>query len=124
MSPRTLPRESRRDPGVGCTRQVLQNAQSELMAERSFGSITVRKMAERATVNRVTFCARFPDRPALLQHPIRNPSADRSGARPRCGPAAAGRAIAALSPAHFLSQRPILQHVHAGPPESFRQPRI
>lgn len=54
------------DPRVKRTRKLLLDALVELMAEKSFQSITVQDVAERATVNRATFYAHFEDKFALL----------------------------------------------------------
>jgi len=59
------------DPRVKRTRKLLQRALVELMAEKNFRSITVRDIAERATLNRVTFYAHFPDKHSLLEYTIR-----------------------------------------------------
>ena len=59
------------DPRVRRTRRLLQQALTELMAEKSLRSITVQDIAERATVNRVTFYAHFPDKYALLEFTVR-----------------------------------------------------
>ena len=50
---------------------MLHQALIELMAEKSFGAITVGDIAERATVNRATFYAHFTDKHALLEYTIR-----------------------------------------------------
>jgi AcrR family transcriptional regulator len=63
--------EKKQDPRIKRTRQLLQHALMELMAEKSFQSITVQDIAERATVNRVTFYAHFEDKHALLEYTIR-----------------------------------------------------
>jgi len=63
--------EKRLDPRIKRTRQLLQQALMDLMAEKSFQTITVQDIAERATVNRVTFYAHFEDKYALLEHTIR-----------------------------------------------------
>ena len=55
------------DPRVRRTRQLLRQALMELLAEKSFQAITVQDIAERATVNRVTFYAHFDDKYALLE---------------------------------------------------------
>ena len=62
---------ARVDPRVRRTRLLLQQALTELMAEKSFRSITVQDIAERATVNRVTFYAHFADKDALLEYTMR-----------------------------------------------------
>lgn len=54
------------DPRVKRTRQLLQNAFTELVREKSFDTITVHDIAERATVNRATFYAHFVDKYALV----------------------------------------------------------
>ncbi|MCI0393447.1 MAG: TetR/AcrR family transcriptional regulator [Chloroflexi bacterium] len=63
--------EKKLDPRVRRTRQLLQQALMALMAEKSFQAITVQDIAERATVNRVTFYAHFADKYALLEYAIR-----------------------------------------------------
>ena len=63
--------EKKVDPRIKRTRQLLQRALMELMREKSFQSITVQNIAERATVNRVTFYAHFEDKYALLEYTIR-----------------------------------------------------
>ncbi len=64
-------KEKRLDPRIKRTRQLLQQALMELMAEKSFQAITVQDIAERATVNRVTFYAHFEDKYALLEYTMR-----------------------------------------------------
>jgi AcrR family transcriptional regulator len=59
------------DPRVRRTRELLRQALTELLAEKSFAAITVRDIAERATVNRATFYAHFPDKYGLLEYTIR-----------------------------------------------------
>ncbi len=66
------PEEKKLDPRIKRTRQLLQQAFMELMAEKSFQAITVQDIAERATVNRVTFYAHFEDKYALLEYTIRD----------------------------------------------------
>jgi AcrR family transcriptional regulator len=63
--------EKKLDPRIKRTRLLLQQALIDLMAEKSFQSITVQDIAERATVNRVTFYAHFEDKYALLEYTIR-----------------------------------------------------
>ena len=63
--------EKKQDPRVKRTRQLLQQAFMELMMEKSFEAITVQDIAERATVNRVTFYAHFEDKYALLEYAMR-----------------------------------------------------
>jgi AcrR family transcriptional regulator len=59
--------ETKEDPRVTRTRQLLHQALLELMMEKSFQSITIQDIAARATVNRVTFYAHFQDKFALLE---------------------------------------------------------
>src|SRR2546430_11833735 len=59
------------DLRVSQTRQLLQQAFMELIAEKSFQSITVHDIAERAMVNRATFYDHFVDKFALLEYSIR-----------------------------------------------------
>src|SRR5215468_3866423 len=59
------------DPRVKRTHQLLQQALQELSREKRFASISVQDIAERATVNRATFYAHFPDKYALLDSIVR-----------------------------------------------------
>jgi AcrR family transcriptional regulator len=59
------------DPRVKRTRQLLQTAFMELFLEKGIGSISIQDITERATVNRATFYAHFPDKYALLDSIIR-----------------------------------------------------
>ncbi|GAB4579894.1 MAG: TetR/AcrR family transcriptional regulator [Anaerolineales bacterium] len=63
--------ELKEDPRVTRTRQLLHNALLELLSEKNFQAITIQDIAERATVNRVTFYAHFQDKFALLEYSIR-----------------------------------------------------
>jgi AcrR family transcriptional regulator len=63
--------EKREDPRVKRTRKLLQEAFLELFQEKDFASISIADIAERATVNRATFYAHFPDKYALLDSLIR-----------------------------------------------------
>jgi len=58
------------DPRVRRTRKLLQQALTELLAEKSFHSINVQDVVDRATVNRATFYAHFPDKYALLDYVV------------------------------------------------------
>jgi len=58
------------DPRVRRTRKLLQQALVDLLAEKSFHSINVQEVVERATVNRATFYAHFPDKYALLDYVV------------------------------------------------------
>jgi AcrR family transcriptional regulator len=55
------------DPRVTRTQKLIRDALMSLLAEKSFESISVQDIAERATVNRATFYAHFPDKFALLE---------------------------------------------------------
>jgi len=59
------------DPRVKRTRKLLQQAFLELFQEKGFASISIQDITERATVNRATFYAHFPDKYALLDSIIR-----------------------------------------------------
>ena len=59
------------DPRVKRTRKLLQQAFIGLFQERGFASISIQDITERATVNRATFYAHFPDKYALLDSIIR-----------------------------------------------------
>lgn len=63
--------EIKEDPRITRTRQLLHNALLELLSEKNFQAITIQDIAERATVNRVTFYAHFQDKFALLEYSIR-----------------------------------------------------
>jgi len=63
--------EPKLDPRIKRTRQLLMQALNDLMLEKSFQSITVQDIAERATVNRVTFYAHFTDKQALMEYNMR-----------------------------------------------------
>jgi len=58
------------DPRVIRTRKLLQDAFMALLAEKSFHSISVQDIAERATLNRATFYAHFEDKYALMDYMI------------------------------------------------------
>src|SRR5436190_1860613 len=60
------------DPRVKRTRQLLKRALSDLLAEKPFHDITVQDIAERATLNRVTFYAHFEDKYDLIGTWIRD----------------------------------------------------
>lgn len=59
------------DPRARRTRQLLVQAFDALLKEKSFQSITVQDITERATVNRATFYAHFEDKYDLLNYSIR-----------------------------------------------------
>lgn len=59
------------DPRVKRTRKLLQQALKELLEEQNFANISIQDITERATVNRTTFYAHFPDKYALLDSMLR-----------------------------------------------------
>jgi AcrR family transcriptional regulator len=63
-----VPRE---DPRVIRTRQLILQAFTELLHEKSFEEITIQEIADKATINRVTFYAHFQDKFELLEYTIR-----------------------------------------------------
>jgi AcrR family transcriptional regulator len=71
MTTKTLD-EPRVDPRVTRTRNLIRDALKSLLSEKSFESISVQDIAERATVNRATFYAHFQDKFALLEVVIRD----------------------------------------------------
>jgi AcrR family transcriptional regulator len=60
------------DPRVVRTRQLIQQAFIDLIQEKSFEEITIQEIADRATINRVTFYSHFQDKFALLEYTIRD----------------------------------------------------
>lgn len=70
-------RAPRVDPRVTRTRKLIRDALISLLLEKSFESISVQDIAERATVNRATFYAHFTDKFALLDALIREDVAAR-----------------------------------------------
>src|SRR5579859_3178862 len=59
------------DPRVKRTRQLLQNAFLELLRDNSLEGISIQDITERATINRTTFYAHFPDKYALMDSIVR-----------------------------------------------------
>ncbi|ASA23016.1 TetR/AcrR family transcriptional regulator [Paenibacillus donghaensis] len=55
------------DPRVKRSRQLIKDAFMALIMERDFESITVKDIAERATMNRATFYAHYVDKYMLLE---------------------------------------------------------
>jgi AcrR family transcriptional regulator len=70
-------RPPRADPRVTRTRKLIRDSLASLLAEKSFESISVQGIAERATVNRATFYSHFTDKFALLDAMIREDVATR-----------------------------------------------
>jgi AcrR family transcriptional regulator len=69
------------DPRVKRTRKLLEEAFVALLAEKSFHTISVQDIAERATINRATFYAHFEDKNALLDQMIRGAFREALGRR-------------------------------------------
>ena len=70
-------RPPRADPRVTRTRKLIRDSLTSLLAEKSFESISVQDIAERATINRATFYAHFTDKFALLEALVREDVAAR-----------------------------------------------
>ena len=62
--------EENLDPRVKRTRSSVMLAFSDLLAEKSFESISVKDVTDRAEINRATFYAHFQDKFALLDFAI------------------------------------------------------
>ncbi|HEY3475969.1 MAG TPA: TetR family transcriptional regulator [Anaerolineales bacterium] len=63
-----LPNEEKLDPRVKRTRKLVLDAFSDLLAEKSFDSISVGDVTDKAQINRATFYAHFEDKYALLDY--------------------------------------------------------
>lgn len=61
----------RADPRATRTRKLIQQALEELLGQKSFPSISIGDITERATVNRSTFYAHFQDKDDLLEQMVR-----------------------------------------------------
>lgn len=59
------------DPRVRRTRQLLHDAFHSLLKEKEYPAISVQDIAERATVNRATFYAHYPDKQALVEQVLK-----------------------------------------------------
>lgn len=59
------------DPRVNRTRQLLEQALSDLLTKKRFSQITVQDITEKAAVNRATFYAHFEDKYSLLNYSVR-----------------------------------------------------
>ncbi|WP_427127343.1 TetR-like C-terminal domain-containing protein (plasmid) [Priestia megaterium] len=60
-------KKSHTDPRILRTRQLIKEAFVELLEEMDFQKITVNRLAERATINRVTFYLHYRDIPDMLE---------------------------------------------------------
>jgi AcrR family transcriptional regulator len=69
MSPTLNPQDEKLDPRVKRTRNLILQAFSELLAEKSFDAISVQDVTEKAEINRATFYKKhFVDKYALLDY--------------------------------------------------------
>ncbi|MDG0808668.1 TetR/AcrR family transcriptional regulator [Cohnella rhizosphaerae] len=57
----------RTDPRIVRTRRMLRDALVELLEEMDVGKISVNRLAERATINRVTFYLHYRDIPDMME---------------------------------------------------------
>ena len=62
-----MSRRDREDPRIVRTRQLIVRAFQELLGEKEFEALTIQEIADRATINRVTFYAHFEDKYVLLE---------------------------------------------------------
>ncbi|SIR50754.1 transcriptional regulator, TetR family [Paenibacillus macquariensis] len=62
-----MPTTPRTDPRVLRTRQLIRDAFIDLLEEIQLEKITVNRIAERATINRVTFYLHYRDIPEMLE---------------------------------------------------------
>lgn len=62
--------EEKLDPRIRRTRGYIEGAFRQLLEEKSFKSITVQEITERAEVNRATFYAHYEDKYALLHETL------------------------------------------------------
>jgi AcrR family transcriptional regulator len=60
-------KKSHTDPRILRTRQLLKDALIELLQEMDIDKISVNRLAERATINRVTFYLHYRDIPDMLE---------------------------------------------------------
>jgi AcrR family transcriptional regulator len=65
-----LPNEQKLDPRVKRTRSLILQSFGDLLAEKSFGSISVQDVTDKAQINRATFYKHFQDKYKLLDYSI------------------------------------------------------
>ena len=65
------PKEEKLDPRVKRTRNLILQSFSDLLAEKSFESISVQDVTDKAEINRATFYKHFVDKYKLLDYWIR-----------------------------------------------------
>ncbi|KGK89210.1 TetR/AcrR family transcriptional regulator [Clostridium sp. HMP27] len=58
---------NKEDPRVLRTRQLIREAFSTLLQKKEFDAITIKDIAQRASINRATFYAHYEDKYALLE---------------------------------------------------------
>ena len=63
-----LPNEEKLDPRVRRTRNLILHSFSDLLGEKSFDSISVQDVTDKAQINRATFYKHFVDKYALLDY--------------------------------------------------------
>ena len=63
--------EEKLDPRVKRTRQLLEQAFLDVVAEKGFQAVSVQDIAEKAGVNRATFYDHFTDKYELLDYSVR-----------------------------------------------------
>lgn len=63
-----LPNQEKLDPRVKRTRNLILGAFNDLLARKSFDSISVQDVTDNAQINRATFYAHFEDKYALLDY--------------------------------------------------------
>lgn len=65
-----LPNEQKLDPRVIRTRSLILRSFEDLLAEKSFDSISVQDVTDKAQINRATFYKHFEDKYKLLDYSI------------------------------------------------------
>jgi len=65
-----LPNEQKLDPRVKRTRSLILQSFGDLLAEKSFDSISVQDVTDKAQINRATFYKHFQDKYKLLDYSI------------------------------------------------------
>jgi AcrR family transcriptional regulator len=65
-----LPNEQKLDPRVKRTRGLILKSFGDLLAEKSFDSISVQDVTDKAQINRATFYKHFQDKYKLLDYSI------------------------------------------------------
>ena len=76
--------ETRTDPRVTRTRNLIEEAFLAVMEEKGFEDLSIQDVTERAGINRATFYSHFEDKFALLQARIRSSSSEELKKRGLC----------------------------------------